>query len=852
METDKDYMKKMIWLLAAVMSLARGTMATELLSNGGFESGSTGWSLSGNWDVKSDRLLAHSGTNYLSLQTVHDGTFRQWTNSQSFQLPDGTQELYADFYLNIYRTDGKGTVDGELAVYVVDSIKQSKITLLELYNGSNNIATRGNYTYRGRFNLTAFANQSSGYLQLQLVVSSGAIDALVSGNTEFNIDDFRVTAVTASDRPKNDSFAGRMVIPGGMVTARTNWNLGASNIFASWEAGETNHGGKTAKGGSSVWWSYTAGTNGTLSINTTNAGFNSILAVYTGDALGSLTLVKSNVDTSSGYTGAKVSFQALMGTEYSIAVDGTNGAQGYFTLNLDMAADTNKPVVSITYPANGRTVSNSAVTALGKASDAFWLNRVEYRLHNAVVSNAYQLAQTTNGWTNWSAPLTGLHPGTNTLWVRAYDENGNVSVETRSQFTYVVYETLRVGVSGLGSIKPAAYTNTVLMVAKPYTVTAAPAKGWILSNWTDGGGVPLTNGVSLKFTMVSNLVLNANFVTNPFIATKGSYAGLFLPEAVENIAFTNAGYVSATVTDKGALSAKLQVGGAAYSLSGALSPGGYYSNSIARKAMNPLNVQLQLDLNGAGTLTGTVFSAGWKAPASLWADRAVYSKTNPAPQALNKYTMILVNRTNVTAAPGDYSVGALSADVSGNLKFSGTLSDGTKATQSSVVSQYNQWPMYLSLYSGKGAVMGWLNVSNTPDTGSAGLVSWLKPTASGKIYPTFNLNGELDAFLSRYVYSNKVAVLNLTDPMIVLDQGNLDSALTNFLSWSSNNVVTATNKLSLKLTAATGLFQGAVPRMVNGKAVSIPVNGVVMQNLNAGFGSFLGTSQSGRVQLLSQ
>jgi len=57
-----------------------------------------------------------------------------------------------------------------------------------------------------------------------------------------------------------------------------------------------------------------------------------VLAVYTGNALNTLTLVAANDDIRSGLTSA-VSFTATAGTRYLIAVDGWRGASGNISLN---------------------------------------------------------------------------------------------------------------------------------------------------------------------------------------------------------------------------------------------------------------------------------------------------------------------------------------------------------------------------------------------------------------------------------------------------------------------------------------------------------------------------------------
>src|SRR6266511_5607662 len=60
--------------------------------------------------------------------------------------------------------------------------------------------------------------------------------------------------------PANDRFSNRIVITG------TNVTVMGSNVAETKEGGEPNHAGNV--GGSSVWWSWTAPTNGELRLTT--------------------------------------------------------------------------------------------------------------------------------------------------------------------------------------------------------------------------------------------------------------------------------------------------------------------------------------------------------------------------------------------------------------------------------------------------------------------------------------------------------------------------------------------------------------------------------------------------------
>src|SRR5262249_13019375 len=119
-------------------------------------------------------------------------------------------------------------------------------------------------------------------------------------------------AVHAQPVP-NDLFSSRIVLSGTTITTT------ASNKRATKETGEPDHAGNI--GGKSLWWTWTAPTNGDLTLTTDGSDFDTLLAVYSGSAVYALSVVASN-DDHSVLTSSRVRFQAISGTQYQIAVDG--------------------------------------------------------------------------------------------------------------------------------------------------------------------------------------------------------------------------------------------------------------------------------------------------------------------------------------------------------------------------------------------------------------------------------------------------------------------------------------------------------------------------------------------------
>jgi hypothetical protein len=129
-------------------------------------------------------------------------------------------------------------------------------------------------------------------------------------------------------RPANDNFAQRAALHGTVV------NVTASNFFASKEPLEPNHAEEI--GGASIWWKWTAPVAGPVVISTAGSTVDTLLGVYTGSALSNLVLVARSDDVSTDDPTSLVSFDALPGKDYQIAVDGYDGEPGDINLHIHM------------------------------------------------------------------------------------------------------------------------------------------------------------------------------------------------------------------------------------------------------------------------------------------------------------------------------------------------------------------------------------------------------------------------------------------------------------------------------------------------------------------------------------
>src|SRR5436190_7694194 len=128
--------------------------------------------------------------------------------------------------------------------------------------------------------------------------------------------------------PPNDNFANAQVVN------QTPFSFSEFNLCATKQTGEPSHGGNA--GGHSVWFNWTPTSNHIASVNTKNSDFDTLLGVYTGNSVSSLSVVVSNDDIiQNKYIQSQVTFSAVAGTTYRIAVDGYGGAVGSLVLNIN-------------------------------------------------------------------------------------------------------------------------------------------------------------------------------------------------------------------------------------------------------------------------------------------------------------------------------------------------------------------------------------------------------------------------------------------------------------------------------------------------------------------------------------
>lgn len=121
--------------------------------------------------------------------------------------------------------------------------------------------------------------------------------------------------ILVASGPLNDPFTNAVQFSGGSGAITNN------NSDATAEPGEPD-------AGNSIWFRWTARTNGTVAFNTAESSFPTLVCVYTGDRVDALVPVACSETNSA-------SFEAVSGTSYQISVRGVANAQGTVVLQWD-------------------------------------------------------------------------------------------------------------------------------------------------------------------------------------------------------------------------------------------------------------------------------------------------------------------------------------------------------------------------------------------------------------------------------------------------------------------------------------------------------------------------------------
>jgi subtilisin family serine protease/Tol biopolymer transport system component len=148
--------------------------------------------------------------------------------------------------------------------------------------------------------------------------------------------------------PVNDDFSNASALVGDAGT------IEGTNVGATVEPGEPSH--LNSPRTASIWYKFTAPSNGVLSVDTFGTSFDTVMALYRGNSLSSLIQLDANDDSHQTLQSAVGPVRLVAGTTYRIAVADYDGGTGDVTVNWifrQAFGDSTSPSIS----ANGQLVA---------------------------------------------------------------------------------------------------------------------------------------------------------------------------------------------------------------------------------------------------------------------------------------------------------------------------------------------------------------------------------------------------------------------------------------------------------------------------------------------------------------
>lgn len=395
---------------------------------------------------------------------------------------------------------------------------------------------------------------------------------------------------------------------------------------------------------------------------------------------------------------------------------------------------------------------------------------------------------------------------------------------------------------------PVIYTATNLpkglsIVQATGTITGRPTEAVTKRVVIKAINAAITTAVSIEF----------DIKINPFpIAAGGSFTALVSGD--DGVNDDLGGHLSLTSTTLGSLSGTLKLGGKSLSIKGAwevpLSGHPTALITLTRTGNSALALQLQLSIPDrlqpvaqlSGTLTeeemdgGAATLEGWRhawpsgsTPADL---KAAYTATLEVPAGPPVPAAEPMQSEHETPEGPGYLT--LTSSDKGAVSWTGKLADGTSLTGSATLWPDGRVPMFQSLYTNKGSILGApaLAVPVTPAALNTltGSVRWLKKPQSVLIFPQgFEVSLQVDGGEYLPPGPNEL-VLDMVDvgtgqtnAWVELLNGGIDGAaqaaglIQNFRVTKAHSTIFSTDKLVnptvMKISSVnpkTGFFKGSL------------------------------------------
>ena len=256
------------------------------------------------------------------------------------------------------------TNQGPSVTFSVGASGSAPLRYLWRLNGNNIIGATNS-----SFNIPSAQPTNCGTYSVAVYNSLGVVDSI----------SVPLTLSTLTALPSGNTFS-----TAGSLSPATGGVAKGTNTSGVVESGEPDPG--NIPGGSPIWMTWTPTSSGVATVSLAGSGVDTLLAVYTGTNINSLTMVASD-DDSAGFLCSSASWNATAGTDYMIQVDGFYGAKGNLVLSWSMVVTSNQLPVILT-PPHSQTVGLGAPATLSVATPPAPPLQFQWFQNGAAITNA--------------------------------------------------------------------------------------------------------------------------------------------------------------------------------------------------------------------------------------------------------------------------------------------------------------------------------------------------------------------------------------------------------------------------------------------------------------------------------
>jgi|GEM_PF-6268095 len=323
--------------------------------------------------------------------------------------------------------------------------------------------------------------------------------------------------------------------------------------------------------------------------------------------------------------------------------------------------------------------------------------------------------------------------------------------------------------------------------------------------------------------------------------------GTFSGRLVDDASPAGGAFLKLSLAARHKFTGTLDLGGRRLTVRGTFDANGHALLTIVRPKSTPVVLSLHLDVAPGGQLLTGTLTIDDRELALAFSAPPFNSKTNPAP-AVGSYNVLLEHSEEGVPPGAGYA--RVTVAKSGAVRLTGKLAEGTSWSFAGTLGENGVTPFFVPLYARAGLLQGDLVFTGTTAWDCTGSAHWSKPeNKKDPLYgAAFSIPLALDG--SAYRPIPHTAVLGFTEGTVRLTDALVHFDYTRSFTLSAANrftVISGAEKLSLSMSAGSGLIQGRFIHPITRRSVSIQALSLPDSQRAGGF--FRGTQALGSVKL---